>query len=200
MVKKVLADIHRYWFGDLAASQGTPSPEKIGMWFTVKPETDDHIRQTFGKYIDAAASTEWDLANLSHTEQVALVVLLDQFPRNIYRDSGQAFAYDAKARAIAGELVKGGMERFHLAEQMFLFLPFEHSENLADQDFAVWLFAGHLLAAPEPAKGGVRMAFDFAYKHWDIIKKFGRFPHRNAALGRESTPEELEFLKSGRGF
>lgn len=200
MVKKVLIDIHRYWFGELKSPTEMVPPEKMEMWFRPTVEIDNHIRDTFGKYLEAAKATEWDMSHLSREEQVALLILLDQFPRHIYRESGQAFAYDAKAKTIADELIKGGFERFYPVERTFVFLPLEHSEDLADQDRSVWLFAGEAMLTPEPRKTGMRMALDYATKHRDIIRKFGRFPHRNVMLGRDSTPEELEFLKGGRGF
>ena len=108
MVKKVLTDIHRYWFGELTSPTTEVAKEKMDLWFRQSDATDAHIRDTFGKYLDAARTTEWDLPNLAREEQVALVVLLDQFPRNIFRQSADAFAYDAKARRISGELLKGG--------------------------------------------------------------------------------------------
>lgn len=199
MVKKVLTDIHRYWFGDLGSPTDVPAA-KSDIWFNVRPETDDYIRKTFGKYLEPAKITAWDLANLSRVEQVGLVVLLDQFPRNIYRDSSDAFAYDAKALAIARELLREGGSRFYLVERQFVALPFMHSENVADQDFGIAFFAGEAVMAPEDRKDYVRRSLDFATKHRDIIRKFDRFPHRNVMLGRESTPEEVEFLKGGRGF
>jgi len=170
------------------------------MWFRPTEEVDRHIGDTFGKYLEAAKMTEWDVDNLSRTEQVGLVLLLDQFPRHIFRTSGDAFAYDAKALSIARRLVAGGFERFYPVERTFVALPFEHSEDLADQDYSTLLFAAEAVAAPLQAKDGLRAALDFATKHRDIIRKFGRFPHRNVVLGRESTPEEIEFLKGGRGF
>ena len=200
MVKKVLTDIHRYWFGGLNSPTDTVAPEQVKTWFEPTKEVDEHIRDTFGKYLEPAKETEWDVDNLSRMEQVGLVILLDQFPRQIHRESGDAFAYDEKALSIARRLLAAGPQRFWPAERTFVFLPFEHSENLADQDYAVLMFAAEAVAAPEVAKDGLRMALDFATKHRDIIRKFGRFPHRNVVLGRESTPEEVEFLKGGRGF
>jgi uncharacterized protein (DUF924 family) len=200
MVKKVLTDIHRYWFGELNSPADKVGQERIDIWFKPTKEVDDHIRDTFGKYLEPAKETEWDVDNLARMEQVGLVILLDQFPRQIHRDSGDAFAYDAKALSIARRLLAGGPDRFWPVERTFVALPFEHSEDIADQDYAVLLFAAEAVAAPADARDGLRMALDFATKHRDIIRKFGRFPHRNAALGRESTPEEVEFLKGGRGF
>ena len=138
---------------------------------------------------------------MSREEQAGLVVLLDQFPRNIFRDSGEAFAYDAKALGIAKKLIERGLDRFYLAEQTFVCLPLEHSEDVADQDRSVELFARMAVEAPDGWKDGKRLALDYATKHRDLIRKFGRFPHRNAMLGRETTAEEADFLKrSGRGF
>jgi uncharacterized protein (DUF924 family) len=200
MVKKVLTDIHRYWFGELKSPMDKVPQEQVTLWFRPTEEVDSHIRDTYGKYLEAAKATEWDLDNLSRMEQVGLIVLLDQFPRQIFRTSGDAFAYDAKALSIARRLVAGGIERFYPVERTFVTLPFEHSEDLVDQDYSTLLFAVEAVAAPPDAKERLRGALDFATKHRDIIRKFGRFPHRNAVLGRESTPEEVEFLKSGRGF
>ena len=200
MVKKVLTDIHRYWFGELNSPADKVGQERIDIWFKPTKEVDDHIRDTFGKYLEAAKATEWDVDNLARMEQVGLVILLDQFPRQIHRESGDAFAYDEKALSIARDLLAAGLERFWPAERTFVVLPFEHSEEIADQDYAVLMFAAEAVAAPADAKDGLRMGLDFATKHRDIIRKFGRFPHRNVVLGRESTEAEVEFLKGGRGF
>jgi len=198
--RNTLAEIHRYWFGELKSPADAPPPEKMQAWFRSTVEIDNHIRDTFGHHLDEAKATEWTLSALSREEQVGLIVLLDQFPRQIFRASGQSFAYDAKARAIANALLGMGLERFFPVERTFIVLPLEHSEDIADQDRCVGLFAGEAIAAPESNKVGARKDLDFATKHRDIIRKFGRFPHRNALLGRESTPDELEFLKGGRGF
>ena len=200
MDKEILDDIHRYWFGGLK-SPTDRNPDKAEMWFTQSDATDAEIRDLYGRYLAEAASADWDLARLSRREQVGLVILLDQFPRNIFRTSGEAFGYDARARAIAGELIAGGLERFYLVEQTFLCLPFEHSEDIADQDYSVLLFARLAVEAPADWKDGRRGGVDFATKHRDLIRRFGRFPHRNAMLGRESTEEERAFLAAhGRGY
>lgn len=199
MVKKVLTDIHRYWFGD--PPELPPGEERIKTWFRPTAEVDAHIRATWGGYLDRARATDWKLGDLGRQQQVGLVILLDQFPRQIHRTSGEAFAYDATALGLARQLVAdGGWRRFLVAEQTFMFLPFEHSEDVADQDLSVMYFAEYTVEAPEAAKQGMRSALDQATKHRDIIRKFGRFPHRNQMLGRASTPEEVEFLKGGRGF
>ncbi len=197
---KVLDDIHRYWFGDPA--EVPPSEERVKRWFRPDEAVDAHIRDTWGRYLDEARATDWDLSALSREQQVGLVLLLDQFPRQIFRTSGEAFAYDEKARSITRQLVAdGAWRRFLVYEQTFLFLPFEHSEDLADQDLSVMYFAAYAVEAPEAAKDGVRSTLDFATKHRDVIRKFGRFPHRNEMIGRASTEEEAKFLaEHGRGF
>ncbi|MEP0322255.1 DUF924 family protein [Bauldia litoralis] len=199
-MQPILRDIHRYWFGPLAAPADR-NPEKAEIWFKRSDETDAHIRETWGDAIAAAAAVAWDLDELSREEQVGLIVLLDQFPRNIYRTTGEAFAYDRKARAIADALLVDGLDRFYLVEQTFVCLPFEHSEAIADQDRALLHFAEMAVNAPEELAEAKRLGLDFATKHRDLIRKFGRFPHRNEMLGRESTEEEKAFLaEHGRGY
>ena len=156
-------------------------------WFQKDPAFDAEIRARFlGLYERAAAGalTHWqELA----PDCLALIVLLDQFPRNLFRTPGpeaaRAFATDTLALAAARRAIEAGYDR-ELPEvaRTFLYLPFEHSESLADQARSLQLFAGH----PNEI---------WALRHWEIVKRFGRFPHRNAALGRESTPAEIEFLQ-----
>ena len=138
---------------------------------------------------------------LSRAERIALVVLFDQFPRNIFRSSGEAFAYDAKAREIARALIRTGIETFFWVERVALVLPFEHSEDMADQDYAVLLAARACgRRAREPSRLLPHPA-DYATWHRDIIRKFGRFPHRNAVLGRNRPPRRAAFLaEKGRGY
>ena len=115
----------------------------------------------------------------------ALAILLDQFPRNMFRGRAKAFATDAKARAVAAAAISKGFDRaLPVVERRFLYLPFEHSEFLADQERAISLFAGL----------GDALSLDYAIRHRAIIARFGRFPHRNGALGRASTMAEIAFL------
>jgi uncharacterized protein (DUF924 family) len=195
----VLDAVYLYWFGDLTAWADQPNEERRTAWFRPTAEIDAHIRDTWRHDTVAARDAAWDLPALTRRQQVALIVLLDQFPRQIHRDSGAAFACDAAALSIARALI-GNWRRFFVVEQTFVMLPFEHSEAIADQDLAVELYADRTLDVPPEHLESARLQLDYATKHRDIIRKFGRFPHRNAALGRESTAEEIEFLKGGRGF
>lgn len=199
MDKKILDDVYQFWFGDRTGPDHFPQ-DKAKIWFKQSDETDKYIRDTFGAAVAEASKIDWDLDDLTQKEKVALVVLLDQFPRNIFRDSGEAFAYDAKARSIARPLIESEWEGFSPAEKCFVLLPMEHSEDVADQDLSVGLYAECAIAASDKLKEICRDHLDYATKHRDIVRKFGRFPHRNAVLGRESTPEEVEFLKGGRGY
>jgi uncharacterized protein (DUF924 family) len=158
-------------------------------WFRKDPELDAAIRQRFLGLYELGSAGGLEAWKRAPTSCLALVVLLDQFPRNMFRGSAKAFATDPLARDVARAILDNGWDKAMTPDQrMFAYLPFEHGEILEDQELSLKLFAGN----PN---------FEWAHKHWEIIRRFGRFPHRNAALGRASTPEEVEFLKQpGSGF
>ncbi len=176
-----------------------PSPQSIvafwreagpKQWFAKSTAFDDIIRERFEATHHRAARQE--LMDWLHTVDgaLALILLLDQFPRNLYRGSGHAFATDGLARSIAATAVDAGFDqRVDSALRDFFYLPFEHSEDPEDQALSVRLFEA----------AGDADALQWAIDHRDIITRFGRFPHRNAALGRATTPEEARFLAEG-GF
>jgi uncharacterized protein (DUF924 family) len=180
-----------FWFGPSGA-RGKARPE----WFRKDAAFDEEIRRRFGDLHRAAAARELEAWRASPEPMVALVVALDQFSRNLFRGDARAFAQDAHARECAREAVDRGDDRLCLpVERQFLYLPFEHGEDAADQDRSVELMRS--LEAFEETRG----IADWAEKHRAIIRRFGRFPHRNAALGRASTPAEEEFLREpGSGF
>jgi uncharacterized protein (DUF924 family) len=200
MDRSVLREVHRYWIGELAAPDEV-SRERIAMWMEQSDETDRVVRERFGHHVAEAAAERWDVEALSPEEGIGLVVLLDQFPRNIHRTTGEAFAHDGRAREVARRLIAGGIDRFACMERMLLSLPFQHSEDMADQDYSVLLVAEQAVNGPESARGFFSRVLDFACKHRDLIRRFRRYPHRNVMLGRASTPEEEAFLaEHGRGF
>lgn len=165
-------DVLSFWFG--------ADPKA---WFEKNPAFDEEIRARFLPLYERAASGELTPWIENPESCLALVILLDQFPRNLFRGSARAFAADALARQAARTILERGWDRSMSPEQRtFAYLPFEHSEALEDQELSMRLFEGN----PN---------FEWARKHWEIILRFGRFPHRNAALGRESTAEETAFLK-----
>lgn len=165
-----------YWF----------SPAAEPHWFDGNPAFDDELRQRFSALFTAASLGE--LADWEGTAQgaLALVILLDQIPRNIYRDNARAFATDEAALAAADRAIGQDFDlSLPVKKRQFLYLPFEHSENLADQLRAVDFFTNRT----DDSEGR-----DWAERHLAMIRRFGRFPHRNEALGRRSTQAERDYL------
>lgn len=187
------SEILDFWFGPPAAPYfGRHRPE----WFRKNADFDAEIRQRFLEEHEAAlagASREWEITPRA---ALALVIVLDQFPRNMFRDSPRSFAADTAALGVARRMVDRGFDRLlRPLERCFVYLPFEHSEDLAAQRRSLALFEG--LRFSSDCSGNI----DYAYRHYEIIARFGRFPHRNVVLGRASTAEETEFLgKPGSGF
>lgn len=180
-------EILAFWFGQPnAADYG----KQRTFWFTKSLEFDREVRKRFlSDYEQAAANQLSSWKEASHS-CLALILLLDQFPRNIFRGTPKAFATDTAALAAARYAVAQGFDRELLnVQRWFAYLPFEHSENIEDQRQCVELLAS-LKDDPESAS-----AIDYAQRHLAVIERFGRFPHRNEILGRKSTPEELEFLR-----
>ena len=165
--------------------------ERDPRWFRKDDAFDREIRERFLPLYEQAVRGDLRAWHDAPGECLALVIVLDQFPRNMFRGTARAFAADALAREAARTIVTQGWDRaMGPAQKLFAYLPFEHSELLADQELSCALMQGF-------DEEQVR----YAERHRDIIRRFGRFPHRNAALGRESTAEEIEFLKQpGSGF
>lgn len=183
-----------FWFGTPQQLHHLlPRPE----WFRKDAAFDAAIRDRFGTTIEAALRGDMDGWVARPLHAVAYILLLDQFTRNAFRDQPRMFAGDARALAAARALVAAGTDRqLPALMRQFVYLPFEHSEQLADQDESMRLFTA--LAADDPRLADLPT---WADKHRVIVARFGRFPHRNAILGRASTPEETEFLKQpGSGF
>ncbi|MEG4804003.1 DUF924 family protein [Microcoleus sp. ARI1-B5] len=182
-----------FWFG----RSNSPEFGKVQKkWFEKDADFDGEVRSRFLSQYERAASGQLDSWLDSPENCLALILLLDQFGRNMFRENAQAFATDSKALAAAQHAVKNHFDRELLTVQKwFIYLPFEHSENLEHQQKSVELFRQ---LSGEPDSDSV---IDFAVRHFKIIERFGRFPHRNQILGRETTPEEAEFLRQpGSGF
>ncbi len=180
-----------FWFGPLA-ERGKAHPQ----WYRKDPAFDAEIRRRFGELHGEAARRGLEAWRMSPEPNLALVIVLDQFSRNLYRDDPRAFAQDEHARECAQEALARSDDLGMLpVQRQFLYMPFEHSEDPGDQELAVDLMRS--LEEFEETRGLTR----WAQKHREVIGRFGRFPHRNAALGRDSTPEEIEYLKRpGAGF
>jgi uncharacterized protein (DUF924 family) len=177
-------EILRFWFG--------PSPAAArDEWFRKDPAFDAEIALRFGALVEEAAAGGLPTWSAEPDSALARLLLLDQFTRNLFRDDPRAFGGDALALQAAADIVDRGWDRTMPAvRRWFVYLPFEHAEDPAAQARSLALFGQ--LAAEEPSMAG---ALDWARRHADVIARFGRFPHRNAVLGRPSTPEEVAFLR-----
>ena len=182
-----------FWF-----AEGPNTPRRA--WFLKDDGFDAEIRARFGAQVAPAREGALDAWAATPEGALALLILLDQFPRNLFRGSPEAFASDPHAQQLARRVVLA--ERLDLrltpTQRVFLYLPFEHEESLAAQDLSVSLFEGLRDSPAHAAPGGT---IDYAWRHRAVIHRFGRFPHRNAVLGRESTPAEQAYLaQPGAGF
>ena len=175
------------WFGP----PGDPSRERHrDIWFKGTAEFDAGLREAFLADYEAGAAGQLRLWEALPESALALVLLLDQIPRNIFRDTPRAYAADAAARAAADRALARGFDRLvPEAWRRFFYMPFHHSENLADQRRSAALFDG--LPGQRDRRGSLRR---YGRPYVEVIARFGRFPHRNAILGRASTPEESAFL------
>jgi uncharacterized protein (DUF924 family) len=194
-------DVLEFWFGALDA-RGRADDEHTRRWFEKNEAFDEEIRARFGELHAAAARGERDAWLGTTRGRLALVIVLDQFSRNLFRGDPRSFASDDRAFAAASEAVVLGIDRtLALDERCFLYLPFMHSERPEHQKRCVELYAQLLEEQPVELRGYVENSLRFAKRHQVIVDRFGRFPHRNATLGRSSTPAEIEFLKQpGSGF
>lgn len=176
-----------FWFG---APDAPGYGQRRREWFARDARFDATIRERFAATLDAAACGALDAWCSTPEAALARVIVLDQFSRNMYRGTARAFATDALALQGARAMVERGDDRALLPVQRhFVYLPFEHAEDLAAQEEAVRLFET-LRSDPHSAQ-----AIEYAYRHRAVIARFGRFPHRNAVLGRSSTAEEIAFLR-----
>lgn len=184
VMKDLQKEILDFWFVQTQPQQ----------WFQVNETFDALITEKFEDAYNEAVSGQYDEWQNSADGALALIVLLDHMPRNMYRGTPKAFASDKKALIVSKFAVSKGLDQVHSAQKRrFIYLPFEHSENLNDQRRAVELF--------EKIKGDAPMGYEYALRHMDVIDKYGRFPHRNEILGRDNTPEEDEYLShEGAGF
>jgi uncharacterized protein (DUF924 family) len=173
---QLVAQILEFWFSEDVKS----------LWFNATPEFDDQLRNDYECTWDRACAGVYDHWAQEPNSALALVIVLDQFPLNMFRADARQYSTEAHARRIAAEAIDAGLDQQLSEEQKaFLYLPFMHSESLEDQDRSVALYE----------QAGLDTNLRYAHHHRDLVQRFGRFPHRNDALGRESTAEEIEYLK-----
>lgn len=185
-------EVLEFWF----------DPDNQKRWYVADPAFDAQIRQRFGDCLDAAIAGQ--LTHWTQTAEgwLALLIVLDQFSRNLYRNDARAWAQDAEAQRLA---LWGIAEGFDCAlpplQRVFAYMPLEHGETVELQRRSVELFDDLRQDAPDDQRERFDMFYDYAVRHQVVVEQFGRFPHRNAVLGRASTADELEYLaQPGAGF
>ena len=197
MTMATTSDVLTFWFED-----ATRSPDALqrrsAVWFGTDPEFDRECATRFAASLEDAA--RGGLADWAGTPQgrLALVILLDQMPRNIHRTSPAAFMHDAQAASHCIAAIESGQDRsLHPVERIFLYMPLQHAEDLGLQRQSIEQFESIAAEADDPWREYFAENVCYAREHHDIIERFGRFPHRNRILGRESTEEELVYLADG---
>lgn len=185
-------DVLRFWFAE----------ENAARWFVRDDAFDALIRRRFTTLVEAAGAGRLQHWTRTADGWLALLIVLDQFPRNLHRGEAGAFASDARALSTALQgLERGDDLQLPVLRRAFAYLPLEHAEDLALQERSVALFAAQCAAADRELRPQAESFLDYARRHREVIARFGRFPHRNAALGRTSTPAELNYLaQPGTGF
>lgn len=198
-----------YWFGEGWEQQPASHwPQaKMGIWFRGGPQVDQEVKEKFGTDVDSIASGAYDSwMEHSHTTCLAGIILMDQYTRNVYRGSKQAFALDPKALSWSLHLLDTGRyKELTPCQRVFALLPLEHTEDLKMQQRCVAMFKEEVaeIQQQQPAEDwsftlqSMQSCLEFAEGHERVIAKWGRFPHRNAVLGRQNTPEEEEGFASG---
>ncbi len=190
-------EILNFWFSD-AADSANALRRQNAVWFGVDREFDHEVRQRFETTLelaDTGACAHWESEPRS---LLALILMFDQFPRNIHRGTPQAFDYDSKALDLSVRGVDAGVDRKLTAlERVFFYMPLQHVESLNLQQRSVELNAALMDEGPPALRDYLAEAHGYAVSHRDLIARFGRFPHRNAVLARESTEEEVAFLEAG---
>jgi uncharacterized protein (DUF924 family) len=194
--------VREFWFGT-----GRPSAESVqqrtAMWFGAASEAqqqrlDEEIRQRFGDLLERASRGDLDAWADGTRRRLSLVLLLDQFSRNIHRGTARAFENDPKALALVLSGMNSGADAaLDPLERLFFYMPLQHAESIEVQDESVAAFRRLLSESTEELRRTFESSLDFAEQHREIIQRFGRFPHRNAVLGRTSTPAETAYLATG---
>lgn len=183
-----------FWFTD--CQRDAPNIDaRMDRWFGSDATLDEQIRVDFSEMLERAAAGELDSWSSSPTGRLALIILLDQFSRNIYRGTAQAYAQDSKSLKLCVEgTVDGAYKKLSPEQQLFFFMPLQHAESLKIQEKSVSVYQALAKRVSETLRETFNTSAHFAELHRDIIAEFGRFPHRNGVLGRENTADEEEYL------
>ena len=192
-MQEQIEEVLGFWFGPI--KDGFPIKDKDELWWAGKAENDRLIEELFGHQVHQALRGELDAWSEQPRGRLALILLLDQFTRTIFRGSADAFSGDAKALQLSMDGCHKGIDQaLEFAERTFFYMPLEHAEDIEMQALSVSCFERMLVEVAGVRKLQAEKWLDFAFQHQRQIEQFGRFPHRNDALGRSSTPEELAYL------
>ncbi|WP_109123663.1 DUF924 family protein [Dyella sp. C11] len=186
------ADVLDFWF----------EPASQAMWFDRSDAFDARVRERFGDTLEASLRGELDAWTQTPEGWLALLIVRDQFSRNLYREYARAWAGDEATQVIALDgMARGDDQRLTALQRVFAYMPLEHAESRVLQAHCVHLFERLVAGQPDGERPAMQHFLDFARKHHDVVARFGRFPHRNAVLGRPDTPEEKTYLATpGSGF
>lgn len=190
--------ILEFWYADSKESDES-FLRRIELWFSVSDSFDLLVKEKYQTIVESVAEGDGSQLESEPRGILALIIAMDQLPRNIYRGSPKAFAYDHEALRLARKVLDAGMDHsMGYLEKLFAYMPLQHSENIDVQDLSVNMFGSMIEDARTKTQSENALeSLRYAEMHRDIIKRFGRFPHRNEILGRESTSEEVRFLASG---
>ena len=194
--------VREYWFGRQPMTADSLN-RRIRFWFggetaALRQQRDEQVRRRFGALYESAAAGELDSWADGPRRRLSLIILLDQFPRNMFRGTARAFACDEKALSLTLSGMQSAADAaLGVVERIFFYMPLQHAESYEVQDESVAAYRRLLSEAPEELRGSFESTRRSAENHRDIIGQFGRFPHRNRLLGRTSTPTEEEWLRIG---
>lgn len=188
--------VRQFWFGGPGPDHADLE-DRIDFWFAAGPDVDAEIKRRFGDAVRKALAGHLDAWRESPRDRLSLVILLDQFPRNIYRGAPEAYAGDVRARALTVDAIGSGADRaLSILERAFLYMPLQHAEDAFVQQQAVAAFRNLHEESTHELRQHLKRFLASAKTHRDIIERFGRFPHRNEILGRECTRAEIEYLRA----
>ena len=189
--------VREYWFG-VQPLTAEALDRRMDFWFGAEAGRDAEIRERFGALLEQAAAGELSAWSDGPRRRLSLILLLDQFPRNMFRGTAQAFAYDEQALSLTLSGMQAGADgALDFAERLFFYMPLQHAESLEAQEESLAAFRRLVAEAPADLHATFADTLRFAEEHRSIIERFGRFPHRNVLLGRTSTREEAEWLQEG---
>jgi uncharacterized protein (DUF924 family) len=194
--------VRDFWFGRLPLSADALN-RRIRFWFgdessALRQRRDEHIHARFAALLERAAAGELDAWADGPRRRLSLVILLDQFPRHMFRGTPRAYAHDAQALGLALSGMQSAADAaLHAVERIFFYMPLEHAESREVQEESVAAYRRLLAEAPQELRAPFAAALRSAENHRRVIERFGRFPHRNRVLGRDSTPQELDWLRAG---